>query len=68
MCVCTYILGWSKPVLLQELFLDSNEINIKGGLAIAEAMADKENLDKLMLDCNQFGEWLSYIRNLFSEL
>lgn len=41
---------------LRELFLDSNEINIKGGLAIAEAMADKENLDKLMLDCNQFGE------------
>ncbi|XP_042868321.1 ran GTPase-activating protein 1-like [Penaeus japonicus] len=41
---------------LRELFLDSNEINIKGGIAIAEAMENKKNLEKLMLDCNQFGE------------
>lgn len=65
--ICIYILDWSGPGLFQELFLDSNEITIKGGLAIAEAMADKENLEKLMLDCNQFGEWLSAIRNLFLE-
>ncbi|KAK8734106.1 hypothetical protein OTU49_006018 [Cherax quadricarinatus] len=41
---------------LRELYLDSNEIGIEGGLAIADAMINKKNLKTLNLDGNQFGE------------
>ncbi|XP_068240751.1 ran GTPase-activating protein 1 [Palaemon carinicauda] len=41
---------------LRELHLDSNEITIEGGLEVVNAIANKENLESLMLDCNQFGE------------
>merc|ERR1712142_334738 len=36
--------------------LDSNEIRLKGGLEIVEAVKDKENLQSLSIDGNQFGE------------
>lgn len=44
-------------IVLQELRLDSNEIGVNGGLAVANAMVNKENLRVLNLDGNQFGEW-----------
>lgn len=40
---------------LQELHMDSNEIAVAGGLAIAHSMINKENLEVLNLDYNQFG-------------
>lgn len=40
---------------LQELRLDSNEIGVNGGLAVANAMVNKDNLKVLNLDGNQFG-------------
>ncbi|KAG7164319.1 Ran GTPase-activating protein 1-like [Homarus americanus] len=39
---------------LKELYLDSNEIGPEGGLAIATAMTNKEELTVLNLDYNQF--------------
>ena len=47
--------------IFQELFLDSNEIKIDGGMEIAKAIANKENLKILMLDANQFGKILIII-------
>ena len=41
---------------LRELVLDSNEIRLKGGLEIVKAIQDKEKLEKLSIDANQFGE------------
>ena len=41
---------------LQELYMDSNEIRIEGGLAIVEAVKSSPNLKLLMLDGNQFGD------------
>ena len=41
---------------LKELILDSNEIREKGGLEIVAAVKDKDNLEKLSIDANQFGE------------
>ena len=35
--------------------MDSNEIRVAGGFAIADAVANKDNLEKLTLDTNQFG-------------
>ena len=43
-------------IVVQELRLDSNEIGANGGLAVANAMVNKENLKVLNLDGNQFGE------------
>ncbi|XP_045114674.1 ran GTPase-activating protein 1-like isoform X2 [Portunus trituberculatus] len=40
---------------LQELRMDSNEIGVNGGLAVANAMVNKDNLKVLNLDGNQFG-------------
>lgn len=40
---------------LEVLILDSNEINSKGGLEVAKAMANKVKLKNLALDGNQFG-------------
>ncbi|KAK6629111.1 Ran GTPase-activating protein 1 [Polyplax serrata] len=40
---------------LKELHLSYNEIKLEGGLAIARAMANKPNLNKLNLNGNQFG-------------
>ena len=40
----------------QELHLDSNEITLEGGLMLAEAMANKDALELLKLDTNQFGK------------
>ncbi|KAK8393756.1 hypothetical protein O3P69_006816 [Scylla paramamosain] len=40
---------------LQELRLDSNEIGVNGGLSVANAMVNKDNLKVLNLDSNQFG-------------
>merc|ERR1719481_2411061 len=41
---------------LKEFVLDSNEIRLKGGLNIVDAVRGKENLQKLSIDGNQFGE------------
>jgi len=41
---------------LKEFVLDSNEIRLKGGLEIVGAVQGKENLEKLSIDGNQFGE------------
>eukprot|EP00092_Neocalanus_flemingeri_P036782 GFUD01040043.1.p1 GENE.GFUD01040043.1~~GFUD01040043.1.p1 ORF type:complete len:2751 (-),score=928.30 GFUD01040043.1:212-8194(-) len=41
---------------LREFVLDSNEIRARGGLEIVEAVKGKENLVKLSIDGNQFGE------------
>merc|ERR1719282_2139166 len=41
---------------LRELILDSNEIRLKGGLEIVKAIQDKDKLEKLSIDANQFGE------------
>ena len=41
---------------LEELYMDSNEIRIEGGLAVVEALKSANNLKKLMLDGNQFGD------------
>ena len=41
---------------LRELVLDSNEIRLKGGLEIVKAIQDKDKLEKLSIDANQFGE------------
>jgi len=41
---------------LKEFVLDSNEIRLKGGLNIIDAVRGKENLQKLSIDGNQFGE------------
>jgi hypothetical protein len=46
----------SGAVKLQELYMDSNEIRIEGGLAIVEAVKSSPNLKILMLDGNQFGD------------
>lgn len=40
---------------LEELYMDSNEIWASGGLAIAEAVGNKPNITKLVIDTNQFG-------------
>ena len=40
---------------LRELVLDSNEIRLKGGLEIVNAVKDKPDLAKLSIDANQFG-------------
>ena len=37
--------------------MDSNEIGVNGGLAVANAMVNKDNLKVLNLDGNQFGKW-----------
>lgn len=36
--------------------MDGNEIDAEGGIAVAHAMANKNNLKFLNLNCNQFGE------------
>lgn len=36
--------------------MDGNEIDTEGGIAVAQAMANKNNLKFLNLNCNQFGE------------
>ena len=41
---------------LRELDLDSNEIRLNGGLEIVKAIQDKNKLEKLGIDANQFGE------------
>merc|ERR1719481_696321 len=41
---------------LKEFVLDSNEIRLEGGLNIVDAVRGKENLQKLSIDGNQFGE------------
>merc|ERR1719233_353618 len=41
---------------LKEFVLDSNEIRLKGGLSIIDAVKGKEQLEKLSIDGNQFGE------------
>merc|ERR1719369_1266402 len=41
---------------LKEFVLDSNEIRLKGGLSIIDAVKGKEHLEKLSIDGNQFGE------------
>lgn len=43
-------------IVLQELRMDSNEIGVNGGLAVANAMVNKDNLKVLNLDGNQFGK------------
>lgn len=40
---------------LREWHMDSNEIRLAGGFAIVEAIANKANIQKLVLDTNQFG-------------
>merc|ERR1712051_684133 len=40
---------------LKELYMDSNEIRLAGGFAIVDAALNKDNLEKLTLDTNQFG-------------
>merc|ERR1719273_1453051 len=40
---------------LREWYMDSNEIRLAGGLAIVDALANKDNLKILSLDTNQFG-------------
>lgn len=40
---------------LRELHMDSNEIRLAGGFAIVDAIANKDKLEKLTLDTNQFG-------------
>ncbi|KAK7067623.1 Ran GTPase-activating protein 1, partial [Halocaridina rubra] len=46
----------SGHIKLRELYLDSNEIKIEGGLHIVKALANKEQMTTLMLDGNQFGD------------
>lgn len=41
--------------LLEEVNLESNEIKARAGPLIANAMINKQNLTKLLLDANQFG-------------
>ena len=41
---------------LEELYLDSNEIRVEAGLAIAEAVANKGKLETLTIHANHFGE------------
>merc|ERR1719427_2612258 len=54
---------------LKELILDSNEIRLKGGLNIVEAIVDKKQLVKLGINGNQFGEnGLSKILKKFEEI
>ncbi|XP_055377299.1 ran GTPase-activating protein [Condylostylus longicornis] len=40
---------------LEILELESNEIEMNGGITVASAVGNKENLKILNLDCNQFG-------------
>jgi Ran GTPase-activating protein 1 len=40
---------------LQDLHMDSNEIRVAGGFAIVDAIANKVNIQKLVIDTNQFG-------------
>merc|ERR1719273_1525646 len=40
---------------LKEWYMDSNEIRLAGGFAIVDALANKDNLEHLSLDTNQFG-------------
>ena len=40
---------------LKEWYMDSNEIRLAGGLAIVDALANKNDLKVLSLDTNQFG-------------
>ena len=40
---------------LKEWYMDSNEIRLAGGFAIVDAVANKENMEILTLDTNQFG-------------
>ena len=51
--ICRALVG-NHPAL-RELNLDSNEIRLKGGLEIVNAVKDKTDLVKLSIDCNQFG-------------
>ncbi|XP_018022102.1 ran GTPase-activating protein 1 [Hyalella azteca] len=41
---------------LKELYLDGNELTAEGGLSVVEAVQNKPNLTKLMMDDNMFGE------------
>ncbi|KAF2351528.1 Leucine-rich repeat [Trinorchestia longiramus] len=43
-------------MMLRELYLDGNELTAEGGLSIVEAVQNKPNLTKLMMDDNVFGE------------
>ena len=40
---------------LKEWHMDSNEIRLAGGLAIMDAIKNKNNIKKLVIDTNQFG-------------
>ena len=40
---------------LKEWYMDSNEIRLAGGFAIVDAVANKDNMEILTLDANQFG-------------
>ena len=40
---------------LKEWYMDSNEIRLAGGFAIVDAVANKDNMELLTLDANQFG-------------
>ena len=51
--ICRALTG-NHPAL-RELVLDSNEIRLKGGLEIVNAVKDKSDLVKLSIDANQFG-------------
>ena len=51
--ICRALAG-NHPAL-RELVLDSNEIRLKGGLEIVNAVKDKAELLKLSIDANQFG-------------
>lgn len=54
---------------LKEFVLDSNEIRLKGGLEIVGAVKGKENLERLSIDGNQFGEdGLKKILNKMEEI
>ncbi|MCL4133345.1 UNVERIFIED_CONTAM: hypothetical protein GTU68_000703, partial [Idotea baltica] len=45
----------SNHMKLKEIYLDSNEIQTAGGIAVIEAIANKPAISHLMLDTNQFG-------------
>merc|ERR1719219_3396343 len=51
--ICRALVG--KHPALREFILDSNEIRLKGGLEIINAVKDKTDLVKLSIDGNQFG-------------
>ena len=41
---------------LEELYMNSNEIQVDGGIPIAQAVANKRSLKTLSIDTNEFGE------------